>query len=118
MCYARVAAGQINAYCALKFPQKPEDKRKMGSGMASTWTNGSVIDSYDHTGYGTHKYIAADEFTRQLGEPEGAGVYAYWGMKDGSLLLLTCRGPLAWAPPYVDGVERIAQWGEFSGMEA
>jgi len=111
MCYARQAASQINAYCQMKWK---DDPKFAGARMASTWANGSVIDAYDHDGYGTHKYIAADKFTKDLGEPAGAGVYAYWGMKDGSLLLLTCKGPLAWAPKFEEGKERVAEWGEFA----
>lgn len=102
MCYARVAAAQINAYCRMKWPKEGF------ADMASTWANGSVIDAYDHEGGGSHKYIQADEFTEQLGEKQGEGVYGYWRMKDGSLLLRTCKGPLAWAK---DGK---AEWGEFA----
>jgi hypothetical protein len=108
MCYARIAASQINAYCRMKWPEKGY------ADMASTWANGSVIDAYDHVGGGSHKYIPADDFTKQLGEPIGAGVFSYWQMKDGSLLLRTCKGPLAWAPAYVEGEPRVAQWGEFA----
>lgn len=102
MCYARVAAAKINAYCRLKWPQKGY------ADMASTWANGNVIDAFDHTGHMTHKYFPSDDFTAQLGEPVGAGTYGAWTMKDGSILLLTCKGPLAWAH------EGKAQWGEFA----
>jgi len=108
MCYARVAAGQINAYCRMQWPEKGF------ADMASTCANGSVIDAYGHEGHMTHKYINADQYTQDLGEREGAGVYGAWYMKDGSLLLLTCKGPLAWAPPYVEGEPRTAQWGKFA----
>ena len=61
-------------------------------------------------GYGSHKYIPADEYTMHLGEPIGAGVFGYWRYSDGSSMLLTCRGPLAivdengcrWACPDVE----------------
>ena len=108
MCYAQVAADQINAFCRMQWPNDGDAR------MASTWCNGSVIDAYDHEGHSTHKYINADQFTQDLGEPQGAGVYGAWRMKDGSLLLLTCKGPLAWAPPYVEGEPRKAEWGKFA----
>ncbi len=110
MCYAEVAADQMNAFCAMQWP---EDR---GAGMASTWANGCNIDAYDHEGGGSHKYIDAKKFTQDLKQPEGAGVFSYWRMKDGSLLLRTCAGPLAWVPAYKEGEERVAKWGKFSGI--
>lgn len=107
MCYARTAAAQINAYCRLKWPEKGY------ANMASTWCNGSVIDAYDHTGHMTHKYFPSDKITEMLGEPIGAGTYGAWNMKDGSLLLRTCKGPLAWAAKNEAG-ELEVQWGEFA----
>lgn len=100
MCYARVAASVTNAWCVLKF----DDVK-----MASTIFNGSYADAFDHTGYGTHKYIPADRLTRDLGEREGAGVYGFWHMKDGSYALLTCDGAMAW---WSGKDEDAAQWGE------
>jgi hypothetical protein len=114
MSYARVAAGYINAWCALKFVLTNGQGRD-GASMASTMANGSMIDAFDHQGGGSHKYIPADRLTADLGEPAGAGVFGYWRMKDGSYLLRTCRGPLAW---WSGGKEEHAEWGDFSGVEA
>ena len=47
MCYAQVAADNINAFCRLQWPEKDF------ANMASTWANGSVIDAYDHSGGGS-----------------------------------------------------------------
>lgn len=119
MSAARIAAGYINAWCRLTFApdaKRTELRSKDGEEMASTMANGSMIDAFDHTGSGTHKYIPADRLTQELGEPLGAGVYGYWRMYDGSYLLRTCRGPLAyWDGPDVEG--SVAHWGEFAGVE-
>jgi len=89
MAYAQVAAQYITAWCRATYTKDPD---KMGSTMA----NGEMIDAFDHVGYDTHKYFPADRFTADLGEPSGAGVCGAWIMKDKSMLLLTCRGDLAW----------------------
>jgi len=89
MPYAKTAAQYITAWCRAIYGNKPD---RMGSTMA----NGSMIDAFDHKGHGSHKYIPADRLTSELGEPEGSGVYGFWAMTDGSYLLLTCRGDLAW----------------------
>lgn len=100
---ARVAAETLNAYCLVFYND---------INMASTAANGSTIDAYDHKGHGTHKYIPAEKLTADLGEPEGAGVFAYWLMRDGSYLLRTCKGPLAfWSGDHNDK----AEWGEIYG---
>ena len=88
MSYARQAALSINLQARHIFNDVT---------MASTWANGQVIDAFYHEGHGTHKYIDADRFTDDLGMERGAGVYGYWAMKDSSLLLLTCKGRLAYA---------------------
>jgi len=89
MCYAKQAAQLITAWCRATFTKDPD---AMGSVMA----NGSIIDAFDHSGHGSHKYIPSDKLTQDLGEPVGVGVYGFWQMKDKSCLLLTCRGDLAW----------------------
>ena len=104
MPYAQTAANYINAYCCMEFPKEHR------AGIASTLANGGAIDAFDHVGHGTHKYLPAERLTAELGEPQGAGVYGYWKMADGSYLLLTCRGPLAWWSGQ-DGDP--AQWGKF-----
>lgn len=104
MSMAQQAAAQINAYCRLKWPDDRE------ANMASTWAQGAVIDAYDHLGHGSHKYIPSARYTADLNEREGAGVYGYWIMADQSYLLLTCRGPLA----YADTKDSTARWGEFA----
>lgn len=102
--YAQTAAEMINLWCTKKWPQD-----KVPGQMASTMANGDIIDAFDHVGHGTHKYIPADRLTTELGEPLGAGVFAYWKMKDESYLLLTCKGPLAW---WTGLDSDKAQWGE------
>lgn len=86
--YAKTAAEYISAWCATncKNPERIE----------STLANGDMIDVFDHVGGGSHKYIPADRLTEDLGMPKGAGVYGYWRMQDGSYLLRTCPGPLAY----------------------
>lgn len=103
-CAAQIAADYINGHCHLVYGNVA---------MASKVANGEMIDVFDHTGGGTHKYIPADRFTQELGEPEGAGVYGYWRMYDGSYLLRTCRGPLAWQDAPREG---LAQWGAFANV--
>jgi hypothetical protein len=98
MSYASTAALATNAYCEKKFNNV---------GMASTWFNGGWADSFDHSGHMTHKHFDSDRMTKELGEPEGSGVYGGWGMKDGSILLLTCNGKLA----YCDK-DDSAKWGD------
>lgn len=85
--YAKTAAYYLQAYCELTFT----DSKRMESTMAT----GSMIDCFDHLGYGSHKYIPADKLTEQLNMPKGAGVYGYWEFADHSYLLLTCPGPVA-----------------------
>lgn len=86
--YADVAARYIAIYCRELYGKDSE-------GMESHMANGSMIDVFDHKGHGSHKHIPADRLTQELGMPEGAGVYGYWLMADGSYLLLTCPGRLA-----------------------
>ena len=91
MSYAKVAALSINLQARHIFNDV---------GRASTLANGSIIDAFDHKGHGSHKYIDADRWTEDLGMEQGAGVYGFWIMKDGSYLLLTCKGRLAYADAY------------------
>ena len=86
MSIAGKAAMLITAFCKFTWPDK-------GDSMASTAAD--FANAFDGASYGSHKYIPADEYTTQLGEPLGEGVYGYWRFSDKSLLLLTCRGPLA-----------------------
>lgn len=107
MPYAQVAAQYITAWCRATYNKEPDR-------MASTMANGGMIDAFDHKGHVTHKYIPADYLTETLGEPEGSGVYGAWCMSDGSYLLLTCRGELAWW----SGVEGDhARWHELRKPE-
>lgn len=103
--HAKFAAMYINAWCQKKWP---EDRV---NAMPSTMANGPFIDVFDHVGGGSHKYIPAEKLTADLEMPEGAGVFGYWKMKDGSYLLRTVPGPLA----YWSGKEEDkAEWGEFA----
>lgn len=85
--YANTAAEYIKAWCAATF----NDAARMESTMA----NGGMIDAFDHVGGGSYKYIPVEKLNQDLGLPNGAGVFNYWKMKDGSYLLRTCEGPLA-----------------------
>lgn len=101
MSYARVAALSTNLAAEHIFND---------INMGSTWANGSWIDAFHHNGYGSHKYIDADRWTQDLGMRVGAGVYGFWAMKDGSYLLLTCKGPCA----YADSHDAAAAWPEWN----
>ncbi len=106
MSYAQIAGQYMHAWCRAKWPE-PMAHQTDSAQMASTMANGSMIDVFDHKGHGTHKYIPADRLTQDIGEPLGAGVYAYWKMADDSFLLLTCNGRLA----HWDGTpEGKAEW--------
>jgi hypothetical protein len=74
----------ITAYC---------EQRWGDALMASTMAD-HFAEAGDGAGYGSHKYIPADEYTIALGEPLGAGVFGYWRYSDSSVMLLTCRGPV------------------------
>jgi hypothetical protein len=84
---AQIAAEYVNCYVIAKFNDV---------NMASTIMNGSMADVFDHVGFGSHKYIPADKLSQDLGEQAGAGVFGYWKMKDGSYVLRTCKGKLAY----------------------
>jgi len=105
MCYAKTAAEMFNVYCAVAFAAEGPDR---AMAMASTMANGEYIDAFDHQGGGSHKYIPADRLTDDLDQPRGAGVFGFWRMKDGSYLLRTCEGRLAW---WTGKDEDKAQWG-------
>lgn len=81
---AHVMATLITSYC---------EQRWGDNLMASTMAD-HLAQAGDGAGYGSHKYIPADEYTIALGEPLGAGVFGYWRYSDSSVMLLTCRGPL------------------------
>ena len=98
--YAKIAASYIRAWCIDTFASTP------GS-MESNIANGQMMDVFDHKGHGTHKYIPADKLTEDLGMPAGAGVYGYWLMADGSYLLLTCPGAVAY---WSGKTEDKAEW--------
>lgn len=96
---AKIVCDYIHRWCEAKWPVvegSEEPPHLVGKRMASTVANGHMMDVFDHKGHGSHKYIPADKLTADLGLPEGAGVYGYWQMYDGSYVLLTCQGPLAW----------------------
>ncbi len=111
--YAKIAAQYITAWCRATY--KPTKNHPDPDMMGSTMANGGMIDVFDHKGYGTHKYIPADKLTQDLGEREGAGVYGYWAMNDGSYLLLTCKGDLAY---WSGKTEDAAQWHGLRQPEA
>lgn len=88
--YAQTTAYFIQAYCAVNFVDS--------SRMESVVAEGRLIDAFDHNGYGSHKYIPTQKLNEHLKLPQGAGVYGYWFFSDGSYLLRTCPGPVAfWA---------------------
>lgn len=107
MPYAQIAAQYIHAWCRATYTKDPDR-------MASAMANGEMIDVFDHIGYGTHKYIPAAKLSHDLELTEGSGVYGYWRMKDGSYLLLTCPGALAW---WSGKDEDEARWHELRRPE-
>ena len=107
MCAAKIVASYLHAWCLAKFPG---DDASSGTRMASTMANGPLLDVFDHKGGGSHKYIPTAKLSEDLGLPEGAGVFGYWLMYDGSYVLLTCEGSLAW---WSGNTDDVAVWGEF-----
>jgi hypothetical protein len=104
--YAKTAALYIHSFCVVTWPPKEGDKLS-GTKRASTVANGDMIDVFDHKGGGTHKYIPTEKLNEDLGYRQGAGVFSYWQMADGSYLLRTCEGPLAyWSGNAEDKAER------------
>lgn len=102
---AQVAGIYVHAYCKVTFVAGPKGPAET---MASTVMVGSFLDVFDHKGWSTHKYIPADKLTQDLGEPKGAGVYGSVLMADGSHVLATCKGPLAyWSGKPEDKAEWI-----------
>lgn len=93
MCKARIAIIYVHAYCQQQWPGEGPTE---GRNMASTVLTGSFLDVFDHKGTGSHKYIPADRLTKELGLPEGAGVFGYVKMYDDSYILQTCGGALAY----------------------
>lgn len=95
--YARLAAMYIHSYCRQKWPTVEDGKDHLhGTNMASTMCQGSWIDVFDVASSGTHKYIPTHKLNEDLGLRQGAGVFGYYRFKDGSYLLMTCDGPLAY----------------------
>jgi len=74
----------ITSYC----------EQRWGDALMSSTMADYFAEVGNGAGYGSHKYIPADEYTIALGEPLGAGVFGYWRYSDSSVMLLTCRGPL------------------------
>lgn len=75
----------ISAYC----------RDKWGDNLMASTMADHFAEAGEGAGYGSHKYIPAEEYTIALGEEVGSGVYGYWRYADSSLMLLTCKGPLA-----------------------
>lgn len=88
MSAAKIVCLYVRAFCAENFTN-PET-------MESTVMNGGMADVFDHVGHGTHKYIPAEKLSDDLKLQKGAGVFGYWKMYDGSYVLWTCPGPLAY----------------------
>lgn len=97
--YAKLASQFIALYTLSVY-----DDPKMESMVAPT-----VIECFNIKDSGTHKYIPAKRLSEDLGMKESEGVYGYWKFSDGSYLLKTCPGRLA----YWSGSEwDMAQWSE------
>lgn len=97
MTYAQTAVMATNAYCRELYNDVD---------MGSTHFNGIWADAFDHRGYASHKYIDKNKYNEQLGMKRGAGVYGYWAMEDGSNVLCTCKGELA----YTDAEDNAHWW--------
>lgn len=87
--YAKIAAVYIHAFCRETFVKDPDS-------MAASMANAEMIDVFDHRGYGSHKDIPTNKLNKDLDQSKGGGVYGFWLMGDGSYLLLTCGGRLAY----------------------
>lgn len=96
MSIAYTMAALIEGYC----------RDKWGDNLMASIMADHFAGIGEGAGYGSHKYLPADEYTRHLGESMDAGVFGYWRYADSSCLLLTCRGPLA----IVD--EKGCRWAE------
>lgn len=105
MTAAQLACELIHAWCEKKWPgDGPSD----GARMASTVFNLDVMDVFDHKSFGSYKYIPSERLTRDLGESAGAGIFNYVQLYDGSYVLKTCDGRLAW---WSGKEEDRAEWG-------
>lgn len=102
---ARIAVELVHAWCEKKWPgDGPSD----GNKMASFVFDGKFSDVFDFKTFGTHKYIPTEKLNKDLGRPEGDGVFAYVKMYDDSLVLMTTSGLLAhWSGREADA----AEWG-------
>jgi hypothetical protein len=89
--YARLAAQLITAWCRATAPNTD----KMPDRWGSLRIDDIFSDVFDRMYRGTRKGIPAEKIDADLGEPVGEGVFGFWRMGDGSYLLLTCKGPLA-----------------------
>jgi hypothetical protein len=99
MCYAKTAAEMLTLHAVACFGEAT---------MGSTWAGSRAMDAFDHKGYSSSKYLPEDKLNADLGQPEGAGVFGSYLMGDGSRLLRTCNGRLA----YWDGTDTgAAHWG-------
>lgn len=106
--YAKIAALYVHAYCRETLKPRHENDKAHGTAMATTIANGEFMDVFDHKGGGTHKYIPTEKLNNDLGFPQGAGVFGYWLMGDGSYLLRTCDGPLCvWSGKEEDKAEHV-----------
>jgi hypothetical protein len=86
--YAKFAAKYAKAYSRATF--KNPDR------MESTFCTLGFLDVFDIVSVGSHKYIPVRKLNEDLGLPQGGGVYNYAKFSDGSYLLYTCEGPLAY----------------------
>jgi len=106
-CQAEYASKMITAYCRAIFVKDNGDditSDEMGSIMTEI---PSLIDTFDHIGYLSHKDLPKRLINSDLGTPIGSGIYGAWAMRDGSYLLLTCCGELAW---WLGTFRDHAQW--------
>lgn len=86
--YAHIAALYVRAHCKQTFNNS--------DGMESTVVTGGFLDVFDFKSFGSHKYIPTEKLNEDLGLPQGGGVFGYIIMADGSYLLRTCGGRLAY----------------------
>lgn len=83
MSYAKCAVLMLNAYA------------KTIGVKAERIFSFEMLDCFDFTQHGSHKYIPSDELNKMLGLPQGAGIYGYVKFGDGSYVLRLCGGELA-----------------------
>ncbi len=101
MSYAYAVAVYVKGYCRMTF-KEPDT-------MESTVLRGNLLDCFDLVDTGSYKYIPREKLNADLGLAEGNGVYGYIKMSDGSYVLQTSPGRVAyWSGQADDPAQYVA----------